>query len=85
MNFIFYIFLTITLFVNFSNAKEIKSSKDTNKTMSDEEFMKQWEQLEKEKKEAIDKEANSRADLEATKKRRKDLDEILNKLKINQK
>lgn len=52
MNFLFYIFLTITLIFNFTNAKELKVSKNTNKTMSDEEFMKQWEQLEKEKKEA---------------------------------
>jgi N-dimethylarginine dimethylaminohydrolase len=42
----------ITLFVNFSNAKEIKSSKDSNPTMSDEEFMKQWEELEQRKQKA---------------------------------
>jgi hypothetical protein len=53
---------------------------DNNKTISDEEFMKQWEQLEKDKKEAKAKETNSRADLKEAKTRGEILDELLNRV-----
>jgi predicted RND superfamily exporter protein len=84
---VFLSIFVITLFVNFSNAKEIKSSKDSNLTISDEEFMKQWEQLEKEKKEEKDKTAKteleqkkSKEDLKASKKLGRTLDELLNRI-----
>ncbi len=56
-------------------------------TMSDEEFMKQYEQLEKEKKEARDETVKtelqlkkSKEELEASKKLGRTLDELLNKV-----
>ncbi|MDD5203662.1 MAG: hypothetical protein PHH41_11060 [Sulfurimonas sp.] len=76
-----FIFLVIMLTANLVYAETIKSSKkiksaDTNQTISDEEFMKQWGQMEKDKKEA-------KADLEASKKRGKALDELINQYRID--
>ncbi len=72
--------------VIFLLANSINAS-DNNKTISDEEFMKQWEQLEKKKKEAIDKTTKtelqlkkSEKELEASKKIGKTLDELLDKV-----
>lgn len=53
---------------------------DNNKTISDEEFMKQWEQLEKERKEVKDKTEKSKKELEDSKKLGRTLDELLNKV-----
>jgi len=53
---------------------------DNNKTISDEEFMKQWEQLEKERKEVRDKTEKSKKELEDSKKLGRTLDELLNRI-----
>jgi hypothetical protein len=72
--------LAITLICNSAYAETTKSSKnikltDTNKTMTDEEFLKEFDLLDKETKE-VDKQ------LEAQKKLRKTVDEIKNKLGV---
>jgi hypothetical protein len=56
------------LVFNFVNANELKQSKDTNKTMSNEEFMKEFTRLNKKSEE--------------TKKLEKTVDEIINKLGV---
>ena len=60
-------------------------SSDSNQTMSNEEFMKQWTQLENEESKAIAESIQVKADLEASKKRGKALDELLNQLDKNKK
>lgn len=63
------------LVFNFVNANELKQSKDTNKTMSNEEFMKEFTRLNKKSEETKKK-------LEETKKLEKTVDEIINKLGV---
>lgn len=77
---IFTIFCTATLACNSVYAETVKSSKgvkqsDSNKTMTDEEFLKEFDLLDKETKE-VDKQ------LETQKKLRKTVDEIKNKLGV---
>lgn len=73
---------TILLVISFSNLMyaEVVESTDTNQTMSNEDFMKQWTQLENEENKAIAEAIQVKADLEASKKRGKALDELLNQL-----
>lgn len=83
---IFFILIATTLTCNFIYAETLKSV-SKNETISDEEFMKQYEQLEQRKKEAKNKTAKtelqlkkSKEELEASKKLGKTLDEILDKV-----
>ncbi len=58
---------------------------DNNKTMTDEEFMKQWQQLEQKEKSAKDKTLKSETELNTSKKLGKTLDELGNKLGVDKK
>lgn len=75
---IFISIFLVSLFFNFSNAEEVKPTKETKQPMSDEEFMKQWEELEQRKQKAKEK-------TEEAKKRGKALDEIINQLSVDKK
>jgi len=68
----------IALSFNFANADNIKQSKDVNKTMSDDEFMKEFMRLDKNieiKKKKID-------ELEKTNKKIDEIIDLLNKNKL---
>ena len=58
---------------------------DNKKTMTDEEFMKQWQQLEQKEKSAKDKTLKSETELNTSKKLGKTLDELGNKLGVDKK
>lgn len=82
--------LAITLICNFVYADTVKSSKntkssDSNQTMSNEDFMNQWTRIENEKIQAEAELVQAKSDLEASKKRGKALDELLNQLDKNKK
>jgi uncharacterized protein YxeA len=81
---LFSIILIITLASSSVYAETVKLV-DKNRTITDEEFMKQWEQLEKDKKQSKVEASKTKADLEASKKRGKDLDELINQLDTNKK
>ncbi len=58
---------------------------DNNKTMTDEEFMKQWQQLEQREKEAKKKTAEMKKNTQALDKLEKTVDELGNKLGVDKK
>lgn len=58
---------------------------DNNKTMTDEEFMKQWQQLEQREKEAKTKTAEMKKNTQALDKLEKTVDELGNKLGVDKK
>lgn len=74
-------FLILALLSVFLNAGQ----SDNNKTMTDEEFMKQWQQLEQKEKSAKDKTLKSETELNTSKKLGKTLDELGNKLGVDKK
>lgn len=86
---IFTIFCTATLVCNSAYAETTKSVKktkstDTNKTMSDEEFMKRFMALEQEEKDTKEKTIQVEKKLEETRKLRKTVDELANQLGIKE-
>lgn len=73
--------LILALLSVFLNARQF----DNNKTMTDEEFMKQWQQLEQREKEAKTKTAEMKKNTQALDKLEKTVDELGNKLGIDKK
>lgn len=78
------------LISNSTYADTVKSSKntkssDSNQTMLNEDFMKQWTRLENEKNQAEAELIQAKSDLDASKKRGKALDGLLNQLDKNKK
>lgn len=86
---IFTIFCTATLACNSAYAETTKSAKkpkftDTNQTMSDEEFMKQFMALDKEEKDAKSKTSALERKSKALDKLEKTVDELSNKIGLKQ-